>query len=52
MDHEASSFVPPPLTLELQPRSGPIVIKIDYIIGQRHLDAVLECMREQRRVQN
>ncbi|MBY3476210.1 MFS transporter [Rhizobium laguerreae] len=52
LDHEATSFVPPPLALELQPRSGPIVIKIDYVIGERHLDTFLECMREQRRIQS
>ncbi|ASP69526.1 MFS transporter [Sinorhizobium meliloti] len=51
-DHEAAEFVPPPLALNVQPRSGPIVITIDYVIGEQHLEAFLECMREQRRAQS
>ncbi|MBY3280432.1 MFS transporter [Rhizobium laguerreae] len=51
-DHATSSFVPPPLALDLQPRSGPIVIKIDYVIREQQLGAFLECMREQRLIQS
>ncbi|WEX79696.1 MFS transporter (plasmid) [Sinorhizobium numidicum] len=51
-DREASEFVPPPLAFNLQPRSGPIVIKVDYVIGEHRLEAFLECMRDRRRIQS
>ncbi|RDJ04304.1 MFS transporter [Rhizobium grahamii] len=51
-EQEASEFVPPSLALNLQPRSGPIVIKIDYVIAEHGLEAFLKCMRKRRRVQS
>ncbi|MDX0840500.1 MFS transporter [Sinorhizobium medicae] len=51
-DEEASVFAPPQLALDLQPRSGPIVIKVDYVIAEQHRAAFLDCMREWRRIQS
>lgn len=51
-DHEAVEFIEPSLALELKPRSGPIVVKVDYVIAERDVDAFLDCMRERRRVQS
>ncbi|ESY62578.1 MFS transporter [Mesorhizobium sp. LNHC232B00] len=51
-DQEISEFRAPSLALELKPRSGPIVIKVDYAIAEQDVDAFLDCMRERRRVQS
>ncbi|NRP75517.1 Enterobactin exporter EntS [Ensifer psoraleae] len=51
-EQDASSFVPPSLALDLKPRSGPIVVKLDYLIAEHHLEAFLDRMRERRRVQS
>jgi len=51
-DQEASVYEPPPLAINLQPRSGPIVIKVDYVIAEQDLVAFLDCMREWRRIQS
>lgn len=51
-DQETSEFEPPPLALDLQPRSGPIVVKVDYLIAEQNLVAFLDCMRDRRRVQS
>ncbi|UWU19575.1 MFS transporter (plasmid) [Rhizobium sullae] len=48
----SSEFVAPSLALDLKPRSGPIVVKADYLITEHNLDAFLDCMRERRRVQS
>ncbi|AUX78942.1 MFS transporter [Sinorhizobium fredii] len=51
-EKEASEFVPPSLALDLTPRSGPIVVKVEYAIGEQDLEDFLECMRERRRIQS
>lgn len=51
-DQETSEFLPPSLALEIKPRSGPIVIKVDYVIAEEDVDAFLDRMREWRRVQS
>ncbi|TCN17979.1 MFS transporter [Sinorhizobium americanum] len=51
-EKEASEFVPPSLAIDLKPRSGPIVIKVEYAIAEQDLEAFLECMRERRRIQS
>ncbi|MET3584632.1 MFS family permease [Pseudorhizobium tarimense] len=43
-------FVEPALGLEIQPRSGPIVIQIDYEIGDEDLEEFLSLMSERRRI--
>jgi MFS family permease len=40
----------PPLALQLKPRSGPIVIMIEYIIQEADTHAFLDAMAERRRV--
>jgi MFS family permease len=40
----------PPLALELKPRSGPIVIMIEYVIKEADTHAFLDAMAERRRV--
>lgn len=42
----------PPVALDLEPRSGPIIIKIDYVIPPANIDAFLGLMRQRRRVQS
>ncbi|KAA3448211.1 MFS transporter [Mesorhizobium sp. SARCC-RB16n] len=51
-EHEASEFVPPSLALDLKPRSGPIVVRAEYLIAEHDLETFLACMREQRRVRS
>lgn len=43
-------FVEPALGLEIQPRSGPIVIQIDYEIHDEDLTEFLSLMAERRRI--
>ncbi|WP_353643130.1 MFS transporter [Mesorhizobium sp. WSM2239] len=43
-------FKEPPLALDLQPRSGPIVIMIEYIIKDEDTAEFLEVMTERRRI--
>lgn len=45
-------FDAPAVTLDLNPRSGPIVVKVDYLIAERNVDTFLSLMRERRRVQS
>ncbi|MER8792418.1 MFS transporter [Mesorhizobium sp. M0983] len=45
-------FDTPAVALDLKPRSGPIVIKIEYLVPERNLEAFLDLMRERRRVQS
>lgn len=40
----------PPLALELKPRSGPIVVMIEYVIRESDTHAFLDAMAERRRV--
>ncbi|EHK54650.1 MFS transporter [Allomesorhizobium alhagi] len=47
-DQESSDFRAPELALDLKPRSGPIVAKIDYSISEKNIDAFLGCMRAKR----
>ncbi|WP_394890281.1 MFS transporter [Mesorhizobium sp. AaZ16] len=47
-DQESSDFRAPELALDLKPRSGPIVAKIDYCISEKNTDAFLACMRAKR----
>lgn len=51
-EQEAFEFVPPSLALDLKPRSGPIVVKVDYVVAEHDLKTFLECMRQRRRVQS
>ncbi len=43
-------FIEPALGLDITPRSGPIVIQIDYIIGDEDLPEFLKLMGERRRI--
>ena len=43
-------FVEPSLSLEIQPRSGPIVIQVDYDIADEDLPEFLSLMAERRRI--
>ncbi|MER8783287.1 MFS transporter [Mesorhizobium sp. M1006] len=47
-DQESSDFPAPELALDLKPRSGPIVAKVDYFISEKNIDAFLGCMRTKR----
>ncbi|MGX5805759.1 MFS transporter [Bradyrhizobium sp. Arg314] len=51
-DQGAADFIPPELALTLRPRSGPIVVKVEYLIPETNIAAFLRCMRERRRVQS
>ncbi|OHV75257.1 MFS transporter [Ensifer sp. LCM 4579] len=51
-DQGPSEFIPPSLALELKPRSGPIIVKVDYVIAEQDLEAFLDCMCYRRRVQS
>jgi hypothetical protein len=42
----------PAVALDLQPRSGPIMIRIDYVIPPENVEAFLGLMRQRRRVQS
>src|SRR3546814_268256 len=43
-------FVEPALGLEIQPRSGPVVIQVDYEIHNEDLQEFLSLMAERRRI--
>ncbi|MER8824151.1 MFS transporter [Mesorhizobium sp. M0991] len=45
-------FDTPAVALDLKPRSGPIVVKIEYLIHEKNVEAFLGLMRERRRVQS
>lgn len=47
-DQESSDFPAPELALDLKPRSGPIVAKVNYSIAEKNADAFLGCMRAKR----
>ncbi|WP_027168854.1 MFS transporter [Mesorhizobium sp. WSM3224] len=51
-DQDPLRFEAPEVVLELKPRSGPIVVKIEYFIPDDNVEAFLEQMRERRRVQS
>ncbi|WP_322994865.1 MFS transporter [Castellaniella sp.] len=46
----AGRFNEPTLKLDLRPRSGPIMIMVDYEIAQRDIDAFLSLMAQRRRI--
>ncbi|CDX18235.1 putative TRANSMEMBRANE EFFLUX PROTEIN [Mesorhizobium plurifarium] len=50
-DQDPLGFETPAIALELKPRSGPIVVKIEYSIPEPNVDTFLDLMRERRRVQ-
>ena len=43
-------FVEPALALDLKPRSGPIHVEVEYLIGDPDLPAFLEAMAERQRI--
>ncbi|RWF79542.1 MAG: MFS transporter [Mesorhizobium sp.] len=43
-------FNAPAVALNLKPRSGPIVVKVEYIIAERNVAAFLNLMRQRRHV--
>ncbi|RWP86668.1 MAG: MFS transporter [Mesorhizobium sp.] len=43
-------FNAPAVALNLKPRSGPIVVKIEYLIAEKNVEAFLGLMRERRHV--
>ncbi|WP_456835902.1 MULTISPECIES: MFS transporter [unclassified Bradyrhizobium] len=45
-------FDAPAVALDLNPRSGPIVVKIEYLIAEINVETFLSLMRERRRVQS
>ncbi|CDX53853.1 putative TRANSMEMBRANE EFFLUX PROTEIN [Mesorhizobium plurifarium] len=51
-DQDSIGFETPDLSLDLKPRSGPIVVKIEYSIPEADTDAFLDGMQERRRVQS
>ncbi|PWJ87465.1 putative MFS family arabinose efflux permease [Mesorhizobium loti] len=51
-DQAPLGFETPQVALDLKPRSGPIVAKIEYSIPEANVEAFLEQMRERRRVQS
>lgn len=51
-DQDPFGFETPPLALDLKPRSGPIVVKIEYSIPEANVEAFLDRMQERRRVQS
>lgn len=45
-------FDAPTIALSLKPRSGPIVVKTEYLVSEENVGAFLELMRERRHVQS
>ncbi|BAB52606.1 MFS transporter [Mesorhizobium japonicum] len=43
-------FDTPAVALDLRPRSGPIVVKVEYMILEKNIEAFLDLMRERRHV--
>lgn len=43
-------FSAPPVALDLKPRSGPIVVKIEYLVSVENVEAFMGLMRERRHV--
>ncbi|BCH19139.1 MFS transporter [Mesorhizobium sp. L-2-11] len=43
-------FDAPVVAVNLNPRSGPIVIRVEYLIAERNLEAFLDLMRQRRHV--
>lgn len=51
-DQDPFGFETPQLALDLKPRSGPIVVKIEYAIPEANVEAFLDRMQERRPVQS
>lgn len=51
-DQDPFGFETPQLALDLKPRSGPIVVKIEYSIPEANVEPFLDRMQERRRVQS
>jgi hypothetical protein len=51
-DQDPFGFETPQLALDLKPRSGPLVVKIEYSIPEANVEAFLDRMQERRRVQS
>lgn len=51
VDDDPMGFVAPKVAIDLKSRSGPIVVKIGYLIPDKNVEAFLDQMRERRRVQ-
>lgn len=51
-DQDPFGFETPQLALDLKPRSGPIVVKIEYSIPEANVEAFPDRMQERRRVQS
>ncbi|MER9793353.1 MFS transporter [Mesorhizobium sp. M0213] len=43
-------FDAPAVALDLKPRSGPIVVKVEYLVPDKNVEAFLDLMRERRHV--
>ncbi|MER9083029.1 MFS transporter [Mesorhizobium sp. M0895] len=43
-------FNAPAIALDLKPRSGPIVVKVEYLVAVENVEAFLDLMRERRHV--
>lgn len=43
-------FDAPAVALNLKPRSGPIVVKVEYLVAEKNLEAFLDLMRQRRHV--
>ncbi|RWQ13510.1 MFS transporter [Mesorhizobium sp.] len=46
----SGEYKAPAVAVELKPRSGPIVVKVDYLIAEKNVEAFLDLMRERRLV--
>ncbi|MER9663918.1 MFS transporter [Mesorhizobium sp. M0159] len=46
----SEEFNPPAVALDLKPRSGPIVVKIEYLVAAENVESFLDLMRERRHV--
>lgn len=49
LDLDPLTFREPELLLDLKPRSGPIMIMVDYVVDQKDVDEFLAVMSERRR---
>ncbi|WGR97982.1 MFS transporter [Bradyrhizobium sp. ISRA443] len=48
----SGGFDAPPVAIDLKPRSGPIVVNIEYLIPEENVEPFLALMRERRRLQS
>lgn len=52
IDLDSVAFTAPELGINIKPRSGPIVVKIEYVIPESHVHAFLQEMSRRRQVQS